>query len=116
MHYLLMLDLKDDPQLIAEYEAHHRAVWPQVLAHLRDSGIVGMEIWRLGNRLAMLMQVDDAFSFEHLAEKAAQNEAVQRWEALMWRFQQPTPWTDEGGKWQPMTRIFDFQAEAFAKP
>ena len=31
---------------------------------------------------------------------------VQQWEALMWRFQQRTPWTQPTEKWAPMTRIF----------
>jgi len=29
--YVLTLDLKDDPRAIAEYKAHHRAVWPEVV-------------------------------------------------------------------------------------
>jgi L-rhamnose mutarotase len=24
----------------------------------------------------------------------------------MWRFQAPTPWTDPGGKWQDLEKIF----------
>ena len=35
----LALDLKDDPSLIARYEAHHQAVWPEVQAHLRRHGV-----------------------------------------------------------------------------
>lgn len=108
--YLLMLDLKNDPALIAEYEAHHRAVWPQVLAHIRENGVIQMEIYRLGNRMAMLMETEAGFSFEKMAAAAAGNEAVQRWEELMWTFQQPTPFTEAGGKWQRADRIFDLQA------
>ncbi|MCP2039872.1 L-rhamnose mutarotase [Neisseria sp. HSC-16F19] len=110
MHYILMLDLKNDPNLIAAYEEHHRAVWPEVLAHLQQNGVAQMEIWRLGTRLVMVLTPGEGFSFERLAASAENNEAVQRWEELMWRFQEATPWTDEGGKWQPMTPIFDFQA------
>lgn len=107
--YLLMLDLKDDPALIAEYEAHHRAVWPEVLTHIRQNGVVQMEIYRLGNRMAMLMETDLSFSFDKMAAAAAENETVQRWEELMWRFQQATPFTNAGGKWQRADKIFDFQ-------
>ena len=28
--YCLTLDLKDDAELIAEYEAYHREVWPEI--------------------------------------------------------------------------------------
>ena len=38
MRHILALDLKDDPSLIARYEAHHQAVWPEVQAHLRRHG------------------------------------------------------------------------------
>ena len=30
MEHVLALDLKNDPALIAQYEARHRAVWPEV--------------------------------------------------------------------------------------
>ena len=60
MRHCLALDLKDNPALIAEYERHHRAVWPEVLAHLRGHGVRELEIFRLGTRLVMLMDTDDA--------------------------------------------------------
>jgi fucose permease len=41
--YCLALDLKGDPALIAEYEAHHRKVWPEILASIKESGIEHME-------------------------------------------------------------------------
>ncbi|UOP04076.2 L-rhamnose mutarotase [Conchiformibius kuhniae] len=111
MQYALMLDLQDDEQKIAEYEAHHRAVWPQVLAHIRANGVRQMRIYRLGTRMVMLMDTDDTFSFERMAQSAAQNEAVQRWETLMWQYQQVTPWTDAGAKWQPMREVFCLESD-----
>jgi L-rhamnose mutarotase len=104
--YCLALDLRDDPDLIAEYERHHREVWPEIARNIRDSGIEDMEIYRVGNRLFMIMEVSSAFSFE---AKAAADEAdprVQEWEGLMWQFQQPLPWAAPGEKWLPMERIF----------
>ena len=59
--YCLALDLKDDPSLIAAYEAHHQAVWPEILASIREAGILDMQIYRTGNRLFMIMEVSDAF-------------------------------------------------------
>ena len=32
---------------------------------------------------------------------------VQRWEELMWRFQQPLPWSRPGQKWVPADKIYD---------
>ena len=42
--YCLALDLKDDPQLIAEYEAYHQEIWPEIRDSIVNSGIVDMEI------------------------------------------------------------------------
>ncbi len=110
--YCLALDLKDDPGLIAEYEAHHRAVWPDVVASIRQSGIVSMEIYRLRTRLVMLMEVDETFSFDRKAAADAANPAVQAWETLMWKYQEAVPGGPPGAKWQVLDRIFDLPAPA----
>ena len=107
--YCLTLDLKDDPALIAEYEAFHRAVWPDILESIRSAGITAMEIYRFGNRLFMIMETTDGFSFEQKAAMDAANPKVQEWEELMWRFQQPLPDAQAGEKWMVMERIFELQ-------
>ena len=113
MEHVLALDLKDDPGLIAQYEAHHRAVWPEVQAHLARHGVLRMQIWRLGTRMVMIMHTDDAvYDAERLREAADSDPAIQRWEQLMWTFQAPTPWTPGGEKWVPMARIFDWHGDA----
>ena len=58
------LDLKNDPEIISEYEKYHEAVWPDILHSLRDSGILEMEIYRVLNRLFMVVEGDESFSFE----------------------------------------------------
>lgn len=105
--YCLALDLKDDPALIKEYEAYHKAVWPEILESIKGSGIVQMEIYRTGNRLFMIMETNDSFSFDAKAAADAGNEKVQEWERLMWKFQQPMPWAKEGEKWIIMEKIFE---------
>ena len=102
----LTLDLIDDPALILEYEHLHQKIWPRVSEHLRQHGVLDMQIWRLGTRLFMVMDTAPEFSTQALARAAAGDALVQEWEALMWRFQQPTPWTKPTEKWAPMTRIF----------
>lgn len=100
------LDLKPDPELIAEYEAWHRAVWPEVLDSIRGSGIAYLEIYRAGNRLFMILEAGDDFSLEQKAAADAANPRVQDWEALMWRYQQAVPAAKPGEKWVLMERIF----------
>src|SRR5450432_1668929 len=95
-HYCLALDLKNDATLIAEYEAHHRSVWPEILESIRQAGIEQMEIYRTGNRLFMIMEVNDNFSFEKKAAADAANNKVQEWEQLMWNYQQGLPGSKPG--------------------
>ncbi|HVV53870.1 MAG TPA: L-rhamnose mutarotase [Mucilaginibacter sp.] len=104
--YGLALDLKDDPTLIAEYEEYHRAVWPEIKKSILDSGITNMEIYRFGNRLFMVMETDDSFTFDRKAAMDAANAKVQEWEQLMWKFQQPVPGSKPGEKWVLMDKIF----------
>lgn len=105
--YCLALDLKDDPVLIREYEAHHQKVWPSILRSIRQAGIAQMEIFRTGNRLFMIMEVDDSFSFDQKANADAANAEVQAWEQLMWTYQQALPHAKSGEKWILMDRIFE---------
>lgn len=105
--YCLALDLRNDPQLIAEYEAYHRKVWPEILESLSSAGISNLEIYRLDNRLFMIMETADDFSFEKKEAMDASNPRVQEWEALMWRFQQPLPGAKPGEKWILMEKIFE---------
>ena len=107
--HCLALDLKDDPELIAAYEEYHSNVWPEVLDSLGDSGIQHMEIYRISNRLFMIIEVSDTFSFEEKAKKDAENSRVQDWEILMWKYQQALPVAKPGEKWLPMQKIFEFK-------
>jgi L-rhamnose mutarotase len=112
MRYCLALDLKDDAALIATYEAHHQRIWPEVAQHLRRHGVTGMEIYRLGTRMVMLMETDDAiYDADRMALATETDPKIREWEALMWQFQAPTPWTPAGQKWTPMRRIFDLQQQ-----
>lgn len=107
--YCLALDLVDDASLIAEYEQWHKTenAWPEIRKSISDSGIINMEIYRTGNRLFMIIEADDSFSFERKASMDNSNPKVQEWEKLMWKFQQPLPWAKEGEKWILMDKIFE---------
>jgi L-rhamnose mutarotase len=106
MRYCLALDLQHDPALIAEYEGWHREVWPGIRESIVDAGIEGMEIYRLENRLFMIMETGEGFSFEKKGAMDAANPEVQRWEELMWKYQVAIPGGKPGEKWRLMERIF----------
>lgn len=104
--YVLALDLVDNEILIREYEEYHRAVWPEITKSILDAGIQNMEIYRFGNRLCMIMEVNDDFEFSKKAEMDNSNLKVQEWEKVMWKYQQSIPGAKEGEKWVLMDKIF----------
>src|SRR5690348_17006550 len=107
--YCLTLDLKDDPALIAEYRRHHEKIWPEITRSIKGSGILDMEIYLLGTRMVMIMEVAPHFSFEAKAKSDRQNPKVREWEQLMWKFQKPLPEAKPGEKWLLMERIFKLE-------
>ncbi|HEY2544590.1 MAG TPA: L-rhamnose mutarotase [Candidatus Acidoferrum sp.] len=107
--YCLTLDLKDDPQLIAEYKRYHEKIWPEITTSIKDAGIEDMEIYLLGTRMFMVMEVNEKFSFEAKTRADRENPKVQEWETLMWKFQEPLPEANPGEKWQQMERIFKLE-------
>jgi L-rhamnose mutarotase len=104
--YCLTVDLVDNPEMISEYEGYHKQIRPEIEKSIRDAGITVMDIYRLGNRLFMIMETEDDFSFEKKAEMDAANEKVQEWEQLMWKYQQALPEAKPGEKWVLMNQIF----------
>ncbi len=108
--YCLTQDLKDDPQLIAEYKKHHQKIWPEITASFKESGIEDAEIYLMGTRMVMIMEVNDRFSFEAKARADQNNAKVQEWEELMWKFQQPLPEAKLGEQWLLMERIFKLES------
>src|SRR3954466_2202293 len=92
------LDLKNDPALIREYEVYHEKVWPEIIASIKDAGIRSLEIYRTGNRLFMIMDAMGSFSLQEKSAKDAANATVQKWETLMWNYQQALPTAQPGEK------------------
>lgn len=107
--YCLALDLKDDPELIKEYEKYHEKIWPEITESIVDGGVVSSQIYRLETRMFMILEVDDTFSFEKKAKADEENPKVQEWEDLMWKYQQSLPWAAPGQKWMLMDKVFDLK-------
>ncbi|RHW18937.1 L-rhamnose mutarotase [Sphingomonas gilva] len=108
MRHILLLDLKDEADLIARYERHHApgAVPEAVTASIRAAGVTAMEIFRSGNRLVMVVEAEAGF------DSAGQsNPSTAAWEAMMDEFQQRLPWAPPGRKWVPAARIFSLDEQ-----
>lgn len=106
--YYLACDLKDDPELITKYKAYHAPgkVPVAIIKSIKDAGVLNMEIYLTGNRLFMIMTVDDSFSFDKKSKMDASNKEVQAWEEKMDQFQQYLPWAKTGEKWVLLDKIF----------
>ena len=104
--YCFALDLKEDAQSIATYEQYHQSVWPEIIASIKEADIKTLDIYRVANRLFMIMEVGADFSFEKKAAIDAKNEMVIQWEKLMWEYQQALPTAQPGEKWVLMQKIF----------
>ncbi|MEN3323108.1 L-rhamnose mutarotase [Mariniflexile soesokkakense] len=104
--YCLACDLKEDSKLIEAYKELHKNVWPEVLKSIKDSGIENMEIYNIGNRLFMIIEVNASFSFDSKSKLDAKNPKVQEWESLMWQFQQKLPMAKECEKWLLLEEVF----------
>jgi L-rhamnose mutarotase len=104
--YCLTLDLKNKPDLIKEYIDWHNNVWPEIVDSIHLAGIISMEIFNYENRLVMIMETEDSFSFEKKSKMDAENEKVQEWENIMWKYQEQLPGSLPQEKWVVMNSIF----------
>ncbi|MBO4923220.1 MAG: L-rhamnose mutarotase [Bacteroidales bacterium] len=104
--YCQTLELVEDEGMIARYVEAHAHVWPEVIEGQREVGIVGMEIWRRGRRLFMIMDTVDGFDFERDMARLATLPRQAEWEAYVSQFQGCAAGATSAEKWKLMERIF----------
>ena len=104
--YGLTIILKDDPEVIAQYKAYHRHVWPEVLEHARNLGILKTRIFLTGRRLFMYIETEDGFDMGR-AFSAPGGEAarLRAWDDLMRGFQERAPEAAAGEWWAQMELV-----------
>lgn len=110
--FLLICDLKDEPEAIEAYVECHKSVSPAILESIRVAGIMEMSIYRWRNRLCMILVGDENFSFEKKAELDSTNPKVQEWEAFLSQYQTNLPGTPANWRWAVTERIFEFDANS----
>ncbi|GAC96490.1 hypothetical protein PHSY_004070 [Pseudozyma hubeiensis SY62] len=110
---VLLLDIAPDANLIKQYIDHHAPgnVPPAIVDSIRypGSGVLNMRIFHFADRLVMIMDVEDDFSFEKKAASDGGNPDVDRWETLMENFQREIkdPEGKQTGKWKRAELCFD---------
>jgi len=106
IRHCLALDLKEDKKLIQEYIEHHKKVWPEIVDSIKRSGILDMQIYCVENRLFMIIEVSDEFSFSAKRQSDAEDEKIKEWENLMSIYQKSLPNSSNGEKWRLMDKVF----------
>jgi L-rhamnose mutarotase len=104
--FILFCDLHDQEDLIQTYENYHVKIPEAIEASIKDAGILSMEIFRAGNRMAMEIIAKEEFNFETKAQMDQDNPEVMAWEKLMSTFQQPIPVSQKNEKWVIGKQIF----------
>ena len=106
------LDLKDDPDTIRKYCDWHGKVWPQIMRGMAAFGVLGQHIYLIGNRLFMVLQVEDEFDYRRdFGRYLEETPRAKEWDSVMCGFQQPVPWVRDGDWWAPMERVYDLNAQ-----
>ena len=106
--YCQTLDLKDNPELIAEYRKRHSEgeAWSEIIEGIREVGILEMEIYIIGTRLFMIVETPLDFDWPTAMERLATLPRQQEWEDYMSEFQVAPPGASSDEKWVLMERMF----------
>jgi L-rhamnose mutarotase len=106
--FCMTLELKDDPELIKEYEAWHlpENIWKEIPEGISQVGIFDSEIYRADNTLFMILTVPADFDFEVQMKKLAGLPRQAEWEDFMTKYQQSKPGDSSADKWRKMKRVF----------
>lgn len=103
-----MLDLKNDPALIAEYKKRHSPgyYWKEIGEGIRAVGILNMEIYLLDNHLFMIVDTPVDFDWKSAFDKLATLPRQAEWERYMANFQEADPNATSDEKWKLMELMF----------
>jgi L-rhamnose mutarotase len=109
---VLTLDVRDDPEAIAAYRRHHAEAWPEVVRSLKAAGVVEMDIYLLGTRLVMIVELQDGLDLQHVFDAhRTSNPRVAEWEQLMLTLQQRAPGAPADQWWAVMEPVFQLSRQ-----
>jgi len=112
--YCQTLNLKNDPQLIALYRKAHSedCAWSEILAGIREVGILDMEIYISGTKLFMIVETPLDFEWNEAMAKLAKLPRQEEWENYVSSFQNITKKDcTSSEKWTLMERMFHLYEE-----
>ena len=88
---------------IEEYQRDHRAVWPELLAKLKEAGICDYSIFRRDQDLILVMRVAD---FEAAWQQLADDPVNLRWQEKMAKYFEPVPDLKPGERLAMLSEVF----------
>jgi L-rhamnose mutarotase len=107
--YAFTINLKDDPEVIRQYDAYHRAVPPAVIEYARNRGILRSKIFRLGRHLFMFIETTDDFQPSGgLVPRLKDDPEVRKFEGLMRTIQEKLPGAGADEWWAQMQLVHEF--------
>lgn len=106
--YCQTLDLKNNPELIAEYRKRHSEAehWREIREGIRQVGILEMEIYILNNYLFMIVETPLDFEWDAAMQRLVTLPRQAEWEEYMSIFQACNPGASSAEKWKLMERMF----------
>lgn len=104
--FVQTLDLLDSEESIREYCRIHDGIWHEISDGIRSVGIDRMDIYLLGNRAVMIVELPDGIDFDGAMARLATLPRQQEWENFVAKYQQCDPGSTSDAKWRRMTRIF----------
>ncbi len=106
--YCQILDLKDDPELIKAYRKIHSEehMWKEIVAGIREVGILEMELYISGSRLVMIVEAPVDFDWDSAMAKLATLPRQQEWEDYVGAYQVCPEGSTSDEKWQSLERMF----------
>ncbi len=98
------------PELLEEYKVRHRAVWPDMLAALRETGWTNYSLFLRSDGL--LVGYLEAEDFERSRKEMAKREINERWQREMTPFFMNPPGVPPDGAMTTLEEIFHLDIHA----
>ena len=100
------LDLEDEPDTIRKYREWHGRAWPDIMRGMAACGVRCQNIYLIGNRLFMVLQVEDEFDYRRdFGRYLEKGPHAKEWDGFLKRGRQPVPWVGEGDGRAPIERV-----------
>jgi L-rhamnose mutarotase len=117
MRFVFTLNLRDEPGVVETYRRHHRDVWPEVQASLTQVGVDHMDIYLLGRRLVMIVEMRDGLDYRTAFKThAVSTPRVAEWERLMKSLQEPVEDARADEWWAVMEPVFHLNQDTAEEP